>query len=215
MEAYEDLKYLLSRGYRKKTALNFVANHYLLDARTRHILARCVFSDVEIEERKSKLVPVEAIRDRKLGIDGYNVLITFESLLAGRAVLCEDGFVRDLELRRGYEIHERTEENLRTLLGFLADFGPSEVWVLYDKNVSGSGRLARLTRSIMEELGLKGGAKTEKVPDLAVTRFDIAASSDVSVIKKATALVDVPGEFARKRGLRIPHFLELFPYIHR
>lgn len=28
--AVEDLRYLLNRGYRKRVALNFVANHYLL-----------------------------------------------------------------------------------------------------------------------------------------------------------------------------------------
>ncbi|MDP3065702.1 MAG: DUF434 domain-containing protein, partial [Methanobacteriaceae archaeon] len=38
--AENDLRYLLNRGYRKTTALNFVAGHYLLDKSQRNYLAR-------------------------------------------------------------------------------------------------------------------------------------------------------------------------------
>lgn len=62
--AYEDLKYLLNRGYRKKYALEFVANHYLLTSKERYFLMRCVFSDKEIEERKRKLVKEDGLRGK-------------------------------------------------------------------------------------------------------------------------------------------------------
>ncbi|WP_297501032.1 DUF434 domain-containing protein, partial [Thermococcus sp.] len=95
-EAYLDLKYLLNRGYRKKNALSFVANHYRLTAEERHLLARCVFPDSWMEEVRRKLLKPGELKGKTLAIDGFNVLITLESLLGGRAILCEDGLVRDL-----------------------------------------------------------------------------------------------------------------------
>ena len=56
--AYEDLKYLLNRGYRKNVALKFVSNHYRLRKEDRHLLARCVFSDGEIETREKRENPL-------------------------------------------------------------------------------------------------------------------------------------------------------------
>ena len=44
-DASYDLKFLLNRGYRKKIALNLVANKYLLDKNGRNYLVRKVFSD--------------------------------------------------------------------------------------------------------------------------------------------------------------------------
>ena len=46
--------------------------------------------------RKAKALPLEALRERVVFVDGYNVLITVESLLAGYPIYqCDDGFLRD------------------------------------------------------------------------------------------------------------------------
>ncbi|MCD6558485.1 MAG: DUF434 domain-containing protein [Palaeococcus sp.] len=207
--AYEDLKYLLNRGYKKKSALDFVANHYTLTLKERHFLARCVFSDSEIEERKKKLLKKEEIEGSVLGIDGFNVLITLESLLEGRAILCEDGLLRDLERRGGYTLNVQTPKNLELLLGFLKLLRPSGVWFLYDAPVSKSGQVVRITWELMEKFGLSGGARLSKAPDHDLKDFEVVASSDIGIIKKVPFIVDLPCMIGEEKGIKYPSFLDV------
>jgi hypothetical protein len=111
-EAIRDLRYLLNRGYPRETAVRVVSNHYCLSSEERHLLSRCVFSREEGEEHRRKLVRLEGVRGRTLGVDGYNVLITCESLLGGYPVIrCDDGLLRDLRAVRGkYRRGERHGE---------------------------------------------------------------------------------------------------------
>ncbi len=53
-DARMDLRFLLNRGYRKKIALNFVGNHYLLNKDERNYLSRQIFSNVKSKNRKQK-----------------------------------------------------------------------------------------------------------------------------------------------------------------
>ncbi|WP_457752566.1 DUF434 domain-containing protein [Thermococcus sp.] len=209
LDAYFDLKYLLNRGYRKSVALNFVANHYKLRKIERYFLARCVFSDKEIKNREKKKKPAEFIRDRILAVDGFNVLITLESVLERRAILCEDGFIRDLKYQRGYIINEKTKITLYILLKFLSEFNPREVIFFYDKPVSKSGKVAKLTNEIMDEINLSGAAKVVEAPDFELKKFKIVATSDFAIIDKVEYAVDIPQEYALKRGIRIETFREV------
>ena len=86
-EAAYDLRFLLDRGYRKKGALQFVANKYVLNKHERNYLARSVFSSLKSEERREKIVDISKIRDQFLLVDGYNVLITVESITRGNVML--------------------------------------------------------------------------------------------------------------------------------
>ncbi|USH00515.1 DUF434 domain-containing protein [Thermococcus argininiproducens] len=213
--AYEDLKYLLNRGYRKKYALEFVANHYLLTSKERYFLMRCVFSDKEIEERKRKLLKKDELRGKVIGIDGFNVLITLESLLGGEAILCEDGFLRDLKHQGGYRLHEDTSKILELLVGFLSNMGVKEAWFLYDSPVSRSGEIAKLTEEIMVRFKVPGKVSLSKSPDHDLKRFEVVASSDIAVIQKVPLAVDIPKMIAEDRGLRWIYFLEILedPYL--
>ena len=206
-EAYRDLKYLLNRGYRKKVALSFVANHYRLTLKQRHLLARCVFSDSEIEERRKKLVEASFLEGRTLGIDGFNVLITLESLMEGRAVLCEDGLVRDLKYQRGYRMSEKTEHMLETMISFLSTLEPCEVVFLYDKGVSKSGEIARLTREVLRRHGLKGEAMAVPSPDYELKNFGVVSTSDIGIISRVAHVFDLPRVLGKVLGIR-PKMLE-------
>ena len=53
-DAVRDLRYLLNQGYPRDSAVNFVANHYRLPLNQRHLLARCVFSRLEVAEHRQK-----------------------------------------------------------------------------------------------------------------------------------------------------------------
>jgi len=213
--AYEDLKYLLNRGYRKKYALEFVANHYKLTSRERYFLMRCVFPDKEIEERKRKVLQKENLRNRVLGIDGFNVLITLESLIEGKAILCEDGFLRDLKHQRGYKIHENTSKVLELIVGFLRDVEIKEAQFLYDAPVSRSGEIAKLTEEIMVKFKVPGKVELSRAPDYELKRFKVVASSDIAVIQKVPSVVDIPKMIARDKGLTWVSFFEILENPHR
>lgn len=207
--AYDDLKYLLNRGYRKKYALEFVANHYRLSQKERHFLFRCVFSDGEIGERKAKLLQPEDLEGKVLGVDGFNVLITLESLLEGKAILCEDGLLRDLKLQGGYKISSRTLQTLSLLIDFLKTLDLKEVWFLYDAPVSKSGKVAELTRELLEQHSIPGKVKLSKAPDYDLKAFEVVASSDIGIIEKVPFVVDLPQMIAEKKGLKYLSFIDV------
>lgn len=208
-DAYKDLKYLLNRGYRKSVALNFVANHYKLRLEERHLLARCVFSDEAIEIRTKKIKPACFIEGRTLAVDGFNVLITLESVLEGKAVLCEDNIARDLKYRRGYRQRENTAKTLELLISFISKFGPREVVFFYDAPVSGSGKIARLTEGLLRKFNLFGKAKTVRGVDRELKRFEVVATSDIGVVDRVPYIIDLPFEIAKNRSIEIKRLEEL------
>lgn len=208
-DAYKDLKYLLNRGYRKSVALNFVANHYKLRLEERHLLARCVFSDEDIEIRMKKIKPACFMESRALAVDGFNVLITLESVLEGKAVLCEDNIVRDLKYQRGYKQRENTAKTLELLISFISKFSPREVVFFYDAPISGSGKIAKLTEEILRKFNLLGEAKTVKGVDRELKQFEVVATSDIGVIGKVPYIIDLPFEIAKNRSIKIKKLEEI------
>lgn len=205
-KAIKDLLYLLNRGYPRESAVNFVSNHYRLPQMERHLLARCVFSEKEASEHRVKAVSLSGVRGRRLGIDGYNVLITIESLLAGkRVVLCNDGFVRDLRALFGkYRAGPTTPQAIAELIDVVIRAQPREVVVLFDKQVSRSGELAADFRRRIEAAGLHGDSVAVGGVDRKLEGFEVVASSDRAVIKRARRVWDIPRELLRLKRLTHP-----------
>ncbi|AIU69630.1 hypothetical protein TEU_04355 [Thermococcus eurythermalis] len=209
IEAYRDIKYLLNRGYRKSVALNFVANHYRLGKEERHLLARCVFSDSWIEEVRRKLLSPEEVMGKVLGIDGFNVLITLESLLEGRAILCEDGLVRDLKYQGKYRVSGRTPELLAEIATALGELGVEKAVVFYGKSTPRSGEVKRLTEEKLKEAGVFGEVRLVKSPDFELKTFEIVATADTGVIAKTIGVFDLPAYIGKKLGKTPPTFVEV------
>ena len=209
-EAYRDLKYLLNRGYRKSYALDFVANHYRLSLEERHLLARCVFPDSWIEDVKQKLLSPRELRGKTLAIDGFNVLITLESLLDGKAILCEDSLVRDLKYQGKYRLNERTQGLIESVVELLNDLGVERALFFYGKNVPKSGLVKGLTEKALEEWKVRGEARLVKSPDFELKRFELVASADVGIVVQARSVFDIPQELGRRMGLRPIEVLSLF-----
>jgi hypothetical protein len=203
--AIHDLRYLLDHGYPRDSAVNFVSNHYRLPLRERHLLARCVFSRREAIGHRQKVVSARAVRGKSLGIDGYNVIITLESILAGKkVVLCDDGFVRDLRAIFGkYRASRATERALEELLKVVAKAGPSKAAVFFDKQVSRSGELAGKVRHALRELGLEGDSEAVGGVDFRLRGFDVVATSDRAVIRRAKAVWDIPAELLKRRKANV------------
>jgi len=200
-DAIDDMKYLLNKGYKKKSALNFVSNHYGLDRKERNFLLRYVFSDRDIEEHKSKLVPIESIRGRDVVIDGYNVLVTVETILNnGRVVRGMDGFLRDTSgVFSKYRFDRNTKNAINSVLGVLKKYKPGYILFIFDSQISMSGELAGYVRRKLREFDLEGDAKTSRSADHEIVSLDkITMSSDSIIIRKVNRVVDIGAEVYRE-----------------
>lgn len=207
-EAYRDLKYLLNRGYRKKYALDFVADHYLLTRKERHVLARCVFPDLWIEEVKRKLLNPEELRGMTLAIDGFNVIITLESLVDGRAILCEDSLVRDLKYQGTYRPNERTEKLIANIAKALGRLKTGRVVVFYGKNTPKSGTVAAATREALKKEGIGGEVVLARSPDHELKRFETVATADTAIVARAQRVFDLARYVGNELGIGPVEFLD-------
>lgn len=194
----------MNRGYPKKSALNFVSNHYRLSLDERNILARVVFPTTVAEQRKSKLIGLNDLRGELVGIDGYNVLITVESVIYCHPLfLCDDGVLRDVRAIFGrYRMGEHTRRSLEAIIDVLSEIKPRFSLFLYDSSVSKSGELASLTRSILRRRGVKGNALAVRSPDWILSRWRkaVIATSDHTIMDKCERIVDIPAEICKRLG---------------
>jgi hypothetical protein len=145
--------YLINEGYDLKQAATFVGNHYLLSERQRLAIMRSVATQVQIENRQKKQVPMTALSGREVWIDGFNTIITLEVLLSDSILFsCMDGTIRDLAALRGtYRLIPETEKAILMLFGLLQEAEVSRVNILLDQPVSNSGRLKTCMAEIGEE----------------------------------------------------------------
>jgi hypothetical protein len=199
-EAVKDFRYLLSRGYNREGALAFVGDRCQLTREERLTLYRGVYAPRSADKHRKKLLPIDAIRGKRLAVDGYNVLITVETMLSDKPlVLCDDYFIRDVSAVHGkHKPTRKTRNALNIILKFLNKCKPMNVCFSYDAQVSRSGELAALTRTLMGKVEVKGSARAVKQADIyAVKSGDIIASSDAVIIEKAKKVVDLAGEIVR------------------
>lgn len=204
-DAAHDLRYLLDHGYKKKGAVAFVANRYLLGKRERNFLVRTVFSSQKSEDHKKKLVDIGRIKNKPLFVDGYNVLITMESIFDKRdsIVSCDDRVLRDVNAVFGkYKLSEVTKKALNEIMFVIKKHSPSSTQFFFDSPVSFSGELAGLTRKLMDVHGLEGGATVSSMVDadlvsLSAKTDGIVATSDSVIMDKVERVVDIPGYILR------------------
>ena len=145
--------YLINEGYDLKQSTTFVGNHYLLSERQRLAIMRSVATQVQIENRHRKQVPMTALSGREVWIDGFNTIITLEVLLSDSILFsCMDGTIRDLAALRGtYRLIPETEDAICMLFDLLREAEVSRVNILLDQPVSNSGRLKTCMAEIGEE----------------------------------------------------------------
>jgi len=202
-KAAEDVRYLVNRGYPKESAARFVSDHYRLPEEQRFVLSRIVVAAQTSKLRRKKAVRAEALKGMDVIVDGYNVLISVESLLGGRPVYrCDDGFLRDTRgIFRSYETSDLTAPALQEILNLLASSNPASVAILLDQQISMSGRLADLIREMMATIGLPGTARTARDVDRQLkSSRAIVATADGNVIDATEHIIDIPREIARRRG---------------
>ena len=201
IEAVKDVRFLLDRGFPRDSAVEFVSDHHLLELEKRHLITRCVFSQEEAKSHKDILLEPDSVRGARVGVDGYNVLITVESILNGEQVIrCDDGFIRDLQTVFGsYSMSEQTEAAVKKIFEVLTDMGPSKVFFYFDKQASKSGELSGYVRREMAKSGIEGDAQTARGVDAEVWSHEVSASSDRVIIDKSGRVIDLPSIIIRKK----------------
>ncbi|MBP1908874.1 DUF434 domain-containing protein [Methanolobus bombayensis] len=197
-EVAEDIRYLLERDYRRDSAIRFVADHYRLDKNERYILGRTVFSKKIASSRKGKKLNFSDLKSRKVLIDGYNVLITLESLIDGEEVwLADDSFLRDTRgVFKNHTNGNNTFKAVEEMLDFIRNSNTESAEVLLDTQMKNSGELAAFIRKRMDELLITGDAKTSKHVDYDLKNCDsdyVVATADGVIIDAVENVVDIPG----------------------
>jgi hypothetical protein len=201
-DAAIDFHYLLNRGFPRKTSLELVGNRYGLSFDQRHILHRGIFSDSDAKARKGKRVSLQNLRNRKVAIDGHNVLITVEAALAGRPLVSSnDGFIRDISgLSRNFRKTKLTDEAIHLVLDVLKRARPLYSLFLFDAPISKSGLLAYDVGEHLKKEGLRGGSVAIKVPEKVLFEFSgIVATSDTVIIDRSEAVFDLAGSIIKNR----------------
>jgi hypothetical protein len=199
-----EVRYLLDRGYPSGPAIRFVSDHHRLPQESRFVLTRVVASSTVAASRKNKRIYSRDLSGRAVAIDGYNVLITVESLIAGAPVyLCDDGFLRDTRgIFRRYRFSDQTILALREILSILQESGVGRADFLLDQQISRSGALAAKIRDMMAEDEVQGSAKTAKDVDRRLKLANCpVATGDGAIIDLASEVVDLPAEVAKRRRI--------------
>ncbi len=197
----EDLRYLISRGYPKSSALEFVSNHYTLSREERNILVRVVHEKEIIDSVRRKLITIDEARGERIAIDGFNIIATVSAMLKGETVFqCDDGIIRDASGLFGrFKINSKSLDALKLCCKVLQN--SFLIW-FFDKNVSKSGEFAKITRNIMQKEKISGEAVTAGSVDFELRRWDgVVATGDTGIIVKAKKVVDVPSHVMKLLGI--------------
>lgn len=205
-----DIRSILRWGYPKFATIRFVAEHSQLSVEERHILTRIIMPPEKVVTRIRKKVSCDGISNRDLLLDGYNVLLSIDSLMKKEPMwFCDDGYIRDTRYYFSKPGHaEDIEEAVDSVLKFLSEANPKSVTFLLDSQISHSGKLAGFIRHKLEEYGIQGGAYTSKTADFDLKTEGrdpeknlIVATSDGIVIDSVLQVLDIPACLMEKMGI--------------
>jgi hypothetical protein len=187
-EATRDLSWLLTRGYAPVSALKIVGDRYSLTGSQRVAVARCACSDEAAIRRKAHQVDASAVTNQPLWIDGYNVLTSIESALAGGVILhSRDGVYRDMASMHG--TYRSVEETIPAILLVGEVLGSMNLgtchWLL-DKPVSNSGRLKAKIEELAAEYDWTCDVELSASLDgFLISCQEVVASADSQILDGA------------------------------
>lgn len=201
-EATHDYSWLIGRGYTPDASLKLVGDRFQLRARQRTVVARCAGDELAIARRRSKKRSLSDLHGKRLGIDGFNALITLEVAMSRGPLFigCDSAF-RDVASVHGtYRKVVETAPAVQALCQLLRDVGPAHVRWLFDRPVSNSGRVRALVEEAAAEYRLPATVELHADVDREVLRdVDVVASSDSWVIDHAAGWVDLPAAWIEPR----------------
>ncbi len=191
--AIKDVIYLYDRNYPEKTVIQAVGNRYRLSRQERMILYR----GISKKTYRKSINPVEhsCIRQNKIIVDGFNVLITVESYLKGVIVFRGiDNITRDIAGIHSYKSRpEICRKAVSLLIDAFLELGPGFVTIIFDNPVSMSGEIADTMNRKFSESGIEGYAYTDKSPDYLLKNSDqVVCTSDSVIISSSDLVFDLP-----------------------
>lgn len=166
-QAVHDLSWLLTQEYPPTPSLQLVGNRYRLTDRQMMAVMRCACSMQAQQKRVRGMMQASEMAGEAVAIDGYNLLITLESVLSGGVVLLgRDGCYRDLaSIHKTYKSVEETLPALHLIGEALQEIGIKNAVWYFDKPVSNSGRLKLLLQDLATEKGWDWQAELAYNPD--------------------------------------------------
>lgn len=194
LQAAQDYRFLLGRGYPRAGALALVGDRHGLDAQSRQLLRRGVFAPETARARRARLLTLGDAAGQDVAVDGHNVLITLESALKGLPlVLGDDGVIRDTAGAGAN--HRPGQTTLAAARLLLAALRPAaSVTLLLDAPLSQSGELAAQLRQLLDEAGLAGQARAVPVPERELaTHQGPVATSDSQLLDTVASPLDLAG----------------------
>ena len=192
--AVSELSWLLSHGYKIASSLKLVGDRHGLRERQRLAVSRSACSDQDKQRRRKHCIAVEEIRDQRVIVDGFNLMITLEAALSsGPLFIGVDKSIRDLSTVHGsYRSVEETERAVYMVGGALQHLGASSVMWVLDRPVSNSGRLAKRIEEIARQRGWAWRVEVVFNPDaMIISSPDVAITSDSSILDRVERWADL------------------------
>ena len=200
--AVADFSLLLGKGYADKSSLKLVGDRYKLTQRQRLAVMRSTCSKQQFKSRKSRQIDISSMAEKKIVIDGYNLLITIEAALSkGIIMLCQDGCYRDLASVHGtYRKVAETIPAIELIADFLDHIGLTNVLWLLDKPVSNSGRLRALIVNMAKDNAWQWTVELVMSPDALLIQTDeIVATSDSVILDNCKQWVNLAAEIITQK----------------
>lgn len=195
-DALSDLSYLAEHDYNVRSALTLVGDHYRLVERQRLYLFRVLATKAQRVSRKAR--ELSTLKGKKVHVDGFNTIITLETLLSGSMTYRSmDGTVKDLAgLRGSYRIIAKTESAIRIALESLQSAGASSVLFLFDSQVSNSGNMVKLVREVGASFPFPVDAQTDPAVDHLLAEEKCIVTSDSVLLDKCSNWYNLVGRIA-------------------
>ena len=199
-EAVADLSWLYTHRYAEKSALKLVGDHYQFDVRQRKALQRAACSDQSLAQRRQHEISPRKLAGIPITVDGYNLLITIESALAGGVLIRgRDGCIRDMASMHGsYRKVTETLPAIRCIGETMKALGVAHVQWYFDAPVSNSGRLRALLHEEAEAHGWAWDIELLANPDkrLAATGT-VVITADSWILDRAARWTNLAAHIIR------------------
>ncbi len=198
--AQQEIRWLLDRGYKANPVLDLVGGHHQLTARQRNALQRTTASGEQCRRRAVTRLPMPAVRDQEILIDGFNIIITLETALSGSLLVRgNDGVVRDLAGLRGtYRIIPQTEQALAILGRGLAAAAPARVRIYLDAPVSNSGKLRQRILAAADSWPMPVEVSLVADPDAILCEHERVVTADSLILDNCVSWIDLIGGLIRE-----------------
>ncbi len=194
-QAYSEINWLLDKGYTKKSAIDFVGNHYKFPKKIRYILNRATQAIGNLESIASKkITDPNQLKELIFNIDLYNQFTSFQSLLDNEPlIICRDGIYRDIFSVLHSKKQLRFNINLvaRYIKGLLV-LKPRFLSIYIDQQRSNSKKHSQIVEEVLRKNLIPGECIVSKSVDymLKIQTEGVIFSHDSVVLVSSIANFD-------------------------